>query len=251
MLVKCWMSTDLITVGEDTTMVKASAIMRENNIRCLPIINAKGKLVGIVSDRDLKDAAPSKATSLNVHEVNYLTTKIKVKDIMSRDLVFVRPDETIEFAAVLMLDNKISSLPVVTESGMLAGIITQTDIFKVLVHITGAYSGGVQFAFSLEDRPGSIKEVADEIRSLGGRITSILSTREGAEQERHNVYVRIRPMAKDKLMMLVKVLENKFMMLYSVQDILGEVEARRTKPYRLQRFEAGGSLHAFGFSFLN
>ncbi|NVM56600.1 MAG: CBS domain-containing protein, partial [Desulfobacterales bacterium] len=170
MLVKGWMTIDVITVDEDTSMMKASIIMKERKIRCLPVVDKKGKLVGIVSDRDLKDAAPSKATTLDVYELNYLLASMKIKDIMSENVVFLRPDETVEFAAILMLENKISSLPVVNEKDALVGIITQTDIFKVLINIAGVYTGGVQFAFSLEDRPGSIKEDADVIRSYGGRI---------------------------------------------------------------------------------
>lgn len=229
MLVKGWMTIDVITVDEDTSMMKASIIMKERKIRCLPVVDKKGKLVGIVSDRDLKDAAPSKATTLDVYELNYLLASMKIKDIMSENVVFLRPDETVEFAAILMLENKISSLPVVNEKDALVGIITQTDIFKVLINIAGVYTGGVQFAFSLEDRPGSIKEAADVIRSYGGRIASILSTRETAEEGRRNVYIRSSPLPVDKLRDLVKELEEKFVVLYTSRDLLDEVEKRRVR----------------------
>ena len=232
MLVQGWMTIDVITVGEDTPMMKASIIMKENNIRSLPILNKKGKLVGIVSDRDLRDASPSKATSLDVHELNYLISTIKIKDLMTRNVVVVRPDETVEFAAILMLENKISSLPVINDKGSLIGIITQTDIFRVLINITGVYTGGVQFAFSLEDRPGSIREVSDAIRSYGGRVVSILSTREDAEEGRHNVYIRTRSLPEDKTRDLLGELENKFVVLYTARDFLEEAETRRVRmPY--------------------
>jgi len=229
MLVKGWMVTDVITVDEDTSMMKASIIMKEKKIRCLPVVNKKGDLVGIVSDRDLKDAAPSKATTLDVYELNYLLSSIKIKDLMTKNLVYVRPDETIEFAAILMLENKISSLPVINNKQKLVGIITQTDIFKVLINITGVYTGGIQFAFSLEDRAGSIKEPADVIRSYGGRIISILSTRETAEEGRRNVYIRSSALSDQKLRALVKELEEKFVVLYTSKDLLGEVENRRVR----------------------
>jgi acetoin utilization protein AcuB len=154
MLVRGWMTPDVITVDENTSMMKASVIMKERKIRCLPVVDKKGNVIGIVSDRDLKDAAPSKATTLDVYELNYLLSSMKIRDIMTRNLVFVRPDETVEFAALLMLENKISSLPVINDKDNLVGIITQTDIFKVLINITGVYTGGIQFAFSLEDHPG-------------------------------------------------------------------------------------------------
>lgn len=229
MLVKGWMVTDVITAEEDTSMMKASIIMKEKKIRCLPVVNKQGDLVGIVSDRDLKDAAPSKATTLDVYELNYLLSSIKIKDLMTKQLVYVRPDETIEFAAILMLENKISSLPVINHGNKLVGVITQTDIFKVLINITGVYTGGIQFAFSLEDRPGSIKEPADVIRSYGGRIVSILSTRETAEEGRRNVYIRASALPDEKLRDLVEELEEKFVVLYTSKDILDEVENRRVR----------------------
>ena len=229
MLVQGWMTTEVATVDEDTSMMKASIIMKEKKIRCLPVVEERGKLVGIVSDRDLRDAAPSKATTLDVYELNYLLSSMKIKDIMSKNLVVVKPDETVEFAAILMIENKISSLPVVNNNDELIGIITQTDIFKVLINIAGVYAGGIQFAFSLEDRPGSIKEPADVIRSHGGRIVSILSTGETAEEGRRNVYIRCSILSEDGLRDLVKDLEEKFIVLYSSKDLIEEVEKRRVR----------------------
>jgi len=229
MLVQGWMTTDVITIDEDVSMMKASIIMKEKKIRCLPVVNKKGELVGIVSDRDLKDAAPSKATTLDVYELNYLLSSIKIKDLMITNLAYVRPDETVEFAAILMLENKISSLPVINNKGTLIGIVTQTDIFKVLINIAGVYTGGIQFAFSLEDRAGSIREAADVIRSYGGRIVSILSTRETAEEGRLNVYIRSSSLPEENLRDLVKELEEKFVVLYTSKDLLEEVENRRVR----------------------
>jgi acetoin utilization protein AcuB len=229
MLVKGWMTTDVVTVDEDASMMKASIIMKEKKIRCLPVVNRKGELVGIVSDRDLKDAAPSKATTLDVYELNYLLSSIKIKDLMTTNLAYVRPDETVEFAAILMLENKISSLPVINNKSELIGIVTQTDIFKVLINIAGVYTGGIQFAFSLEDRSGSIREAADTIRLYGGRIVSILSTRETAEEGRRNVYIRSSLLPEEKLRDLVKELEEKFVVLYTSKDLLEEVESRRVR----------------------
>ena len=227
MLIQGWMTADVITIDEDTSMMKASIIMKERKIRCLPVVNKKGEPIGIISDRDLKDASPSKATTLDVYELNYLLSSMKIKDIMTKDLVYVKADETVEFAAILMLENKISSLPVINNKGILVGIITQTDIFKVLINITGVYTGGIQFAFSLEDYPGSIQECCDVIRSYGGRVVSILSTREIAEEGRRNVYVRCGALPDNKLRDLVKELENKFVVLYTSKDLIDEVEKRR------------------------
>ena len=169
MLVKNWMSKNVITIDVNDSMQDAMRILKKNGIRMLPVMR-KGKLVGIVTDRDLKKASASDATTLDVHELLYLLTKIKVKDIMTRDPITVPPDYTVEETARVLLDNKISGAPVVDQKGKVIGTITQTDIFKVLIALTGIGQGGIQFGFQVEDRPGSIKEVADVIREFGGRM---------------------------------------------------------------------------------
>jgi len=231
MLVQGWMTREVATVTDDISIMKASILMKERHIHSLPVVDEAGKLIGIVTDTDLRDASPSKATTLDVYELNYLLSSMKVRDIMTKDLAFVRPDETVEFAAILMLENKISSLPVVNDREVLIGIITQTDIFKVLLNITGVYTGGIQFAFSLEDRPGSIKDAADVIRSYGGRIVSILSTsaEETAEEGRRNVYIRCSIAEEEKLRDLVNALEDQFLVLYSSRESMDEVEKRRVR----------------------
>jgi len=222
MLVKGWMTSDVITVDEETSMMKASQIMKENNIRRLPVMR-KGKLVGMVTDRDIKEASPSKATTLDVHELYYLLSELKLKDIMRKNLVTVGPEETVEKAAVKMLEHRISGLPVVNDKGKVVGVITQGDIFKVLVSLTGVYRGGIQFAFNLEDRPGSIKDVADIIRKHGGRMVSILSSYDMCEENCRHVYIRIKDMAEDKLKALTEELDKNFILLYAVKDSLENI----------------------------
>jgi acetoin utilization protein AcuB len=222
MLVKGWMSSDVITIDEDTSMMKASQIMKENNIRRLPVMR-KGKLVGIVTDRDIKEASPSKATTLDVHELYYLLSELKVKDIMRKNPVTISPEETVEKAAVKMLEHRISGLPVVNEKGNLVGIITQGDIFKVLVSLTGIYRGGIQLAFNLEDRPGSIKDVADIIRKHNGMMVSILTSYDMCEENCRHVYIRIKDMPEDKLKALTEELDKNFILLYVVRDTLTDV----------------------------
>jgi len=226
MLAQGWMSTDVISVGEETSMMKASVLMKENGIRRLPVVR-RGRLVGIVTDTDLKEASPSKATTLDIYEINYLLSEIKVKELMSTDVIYVKPDETIEFAAVLMLENKISGLPVINDQQHLIGVITETDIFKALVHITGVYSGDTQFAFCLPDKPESVHEVAEVIRGMGGRVVSILTSYDLADEGYRNVYFRIRSMEQGMLAKLVDVLEEKFTVLYSARESLNQVEGRR------------------------
>lgn len=222
MLVKYWMTTEPITVTPDTSVMKASQLMKEGNVRRLPVVDNGAKLVGIVSDRDLKEASPSKATTLDVHELYYLLSELRVKDIMSRKVISIKPDDTVEKAAVIMLEHKVTGLPVV-EDGRVVGILSQGDVFRVLISITGVYRGGVQFAFNLEDRPGSIKEVADVIRKHGGRMVSILSSYDLCEDSCRNVYIRISDLADDKLKALVEDLEGNFPLLHYKQEQLSDI----------------------------
>ena len=219
MLVREWMASDVLTIDENTSMMKALHLMKENKIRRLPVMS-RGSLVGIISDRDLKEASPSKATTLDVHELYYLLAEIKVKEIMTKDPFTISADETVERAAVIMLEHKVSGLPVINKQKEVVGIITQSDVFRAFVNITGIYKGGVQFAFSLEDTPGSIKEVADTIREHGGRIVSILSSTDMAAESGRNVYFRIRGMTPEQSSTLEKILRKKFKVLYVAEDIL-------------------------------
>ena len=160
MLVKNWMTTNLITIDEEESMHTAIKLMKENRIRRLPVVK-KGKLAGIVTNLDINRESASRATSLAINELNYLIDKIKIKNIMTKkNLKTISPTDTIEEAALIMSEEKIGVLPVV-EDGKLLGIITESDLFKVLISMTGVRQGGIQFAFELQDKPGSIKEVAD------------------------------------------------------------------------------------------
>ena len=223
MLVKDWMTTDPITVGPETSVMKASQLMKENNIRRLPVVDEDNKIVGIVSDRDLKEASPSKATTLDVHELYYLLSELKVKDIMTRKVITITPKTTVEKAAVIMLERKVTGLPVVNEQDAIIGILSQGDVFRVLTTITGIYRGGTVFSFLLEDRPGSIKDVADVIRKHGARMASILSSYELCEEGTRNVSIRISDMAPDKLAGLREELEREFTVLHVTHDELSDV----------------------------
>jgi acetoin utilization protein AcuB len=215
MLVKNWMSKNVITVDEKDSMQDAMKHLKEHDIRMLPVMK-KGKLVGIVTDRDLKKASASDATTLEVHELLYLLTKIKVRDIMTRDVITVPPDYTVEETAQVLQKNRISGAPVVDDSGQLVGTITQTDLFRVLISLTGIGNGGIQFGFQVEDRPGSIKEVADIIRIYGGRMVSILSSYDDLAEGYRKVYIRMRSIERARLQMLIQDLRTKATLLYMV-----------------------------------
>jgi len=198
MLVENWMNRNVITIDINDSMLDASKLIKEHNIRMLPVLE-KGKLVGVVTDRDLKRASPSDATALAVHELLYLTANIKMEEIMTKNPITVPFDYTVEEAAEVLLRNKISGVPVVGRDGSVVGTITQTDIFRVLISLTGVGSRGIQIGFVVEDRPGSIKEVADIIRNYGGRMVSILTSYERAPENHRHVYIRFFDVDRKKL----------------------------------------------------
>ena len=147
MLIREWMTKDVVTASLDVSMLKISKMMKEYGIRRVPVVDDNNKVIGIVSDRDVKDASPSKATTLDMHELYYLLSEIKARDIMTPDPFTVNIKETVERVAMVMLKHKIGGLPVVDDDGKLAGIITDRDLFKVLVEITGVRHGGGKLLF--------------------------------------------------------------------------------------------------------
>lgn len=215
MPVQDWMSKDLITVDEDASIMKASKIMKQNGIKHLPVLR-KGRLVGIVSDRELKEATPSKATTLDIHEMYHLLDQIKVKSLMPKQLFTITPGETAEKAAAVMLKRYISALPVVDEHGALQGIITKGDIFKAFVAVSGINTADLAMGFDLKDQPGAIKGVTDVIRAHGGRIVSILTAVELATEGFLRVFIRTREVKDEKA--LRKELEEKSNLLYYIHE---------------------------------
>jgi acetoin utilization protein AcuB len=215
MLVKNWMNRKIITIDLEESMPRAIELIKEHKIHMLPVTK-KGKLVGVVSDSDLKRASASDATTLDVHELLYLLSKIKIKDIMTKDPVTVPPDHTIEETAEVLLNNKIAGVPVVYANGKIAGIITRDDIFKALIALSGLGKKGIQFAFKVEDLPGSIKELGDIIRAYGGRLASILSSYERVPPGFRVVYIRAYNLNREELPKLIAELKTKGELYYMV-----------------------------------
>jgi len=215
MLVRNWMSKEVVTIDVNDSMVDATRKLRDHRISSLPVTK-KGELVGILTDRDLKKASASDATTLEIHELLYLISNIKVKDLMTRGPFTVPPDYTIGETAELLLEKQISGVPVVDPHGDVVGVITKTDIFRALISLTGLKRKGIQFAFELEDRPGSIKEVTDIIRKYGGRMASILSSYDRAREGYRHVYILMYGVDRPQLQQLGAELREKVKLLYRV-----------------------------------
>ena len=189
MLVQKWMAIDVKSVSTGTSMNDAVKLMQNHHIRILPVMKSE-KILGVVTDLDIKRASSSNATLLEAHELQYLISKLKIKEIMNAEPITIPMDHTIGEAAEIMLQNRIAGLPVVDPDRKLVGIITQTDIFKALISMTGTDRKGIQMAFQVSDRPGSIKQLTDIIRKNGGRLLSILTSYDRAPEGYRNLYIR-------------------------------------------------------------
>lgn len=172
MLVRERMSSRPVTIGPDVPITEALRIMREKDVRRLPVLDEQGKLLGIVSEKDLLYASPSPATSLSIYEMHYLLARLKVQEMMTTAVITVTPDTPIEEAARIMVDHKIGGLPVI-EGDALAGIITQTDVFEVLLELFGARYGGLRLTLEIPERKGEMARITTAIARLGGNILSI------------------------------------------------------------------------------
>jgi acetoin utilization protein AcuB len=202
MLVRTWMSSDLVTVAPDTTMREATDIMRERGFRHLPVTDGE-RLVGMVTLTDIRRASPSVATTFSVGEINYLLDQIRVSDIMSRDLVTVSPDQTVEDAAILGHQRGISSLPVV-EGDRLVGIITQSDMYDILMSIFKDSAEDCRITIeNMPRRLGSIRRIIEVLDRHDTRFSSILTFPE-RDSENYTYWVRI---TRGKIEQVVKDLE--------------------------------------------
>ena len=215
MLAKYWMNKEVVTIDVDDSMYTAIKRTKQNGARLLPVLS-KGKLVGIISDRDLKKASASDATSLEVHELAYLISKINAKEIMSPNPITVRPDDTLEEVAARLLFNDISGAPVVDDQGTIVGMISQKEIFLALTALSGYGKQGLQLAFQIEDRPGSIKEVTDIIREYNGRLASILTSTSRAPEGYRYLYIRVYNLDRSKVQALLDDLKDQTTLLYMV-----------------------------------
>lgn len=196
MPVQNWMTTDVVSVGPDTSLLKVGKLMKDHHIRRIPVVDENGQVIGIISDRDVRDASPSKATTLDMYEMHYLLAELKAKNIMTAKPITVKPTDTVEQAALIMLDNKVGGLPVVDDSGKLVGIISDHDVFKALVDITGARLGGLQFAIELPDQPGTARPLFDLLRAHNARLLSVLTV--SNDDGNRQLFIRVRDLENTK-----------------------------------------------------
>ncbi len=199
MFVRNRMTKNPVTVSENTPVLEAGEIMRKQGFSRLPVTR-DGKLVGIVTDRDIMRVSPSPATTLSVFEVNYLLSKLTLKDVMTRDPLTITPDATLEEAAVLMRDNEVGALPVV-EGGKLLGIITESDIFDAFISLMGLREASSRVTLDIEDRVGVLAEITQIIKDRGINIVT-MATMASPEGRHGELILRLdtkdpRPLVKE------------------------------------------------------
>jgi acetoin utilization protein AcuB len=176
MFVKSKMERNPITINPDASFYEARKLIHEEGIRHLPVVDNKERLVGLVTDRDIREAGPSDATLLSAQEINYLLGKLKVGGLMTpaEKLITITPDTVIEKAVQLLHDNKIGSLPVL-DGNKLVGIITETDILGLFVDVVGLTVKGTRFTMLLEDEPGQLFGVLKVLKDRNINVISIIS----------------------------------------------------------------------------
>lgn len=226
MLIRDWMAKDVLTVDENTSLMRATRVMKENNIRRLPVVS-HGKLIGIITDRDVKDASPSKTTSLDIHELYYLLSEMKVKDVMTSNPLTLKGDESLEKAAVVMLDSKISGIPVVDGNDHLIGLLSETDVLRGFIGITGIKDGTVQFVLDVPDQPGSVTRVIELIRQCSGRVISVLTLYDGTREGMKRVAIRITTENTEQIDAIAKLMKENFEVVYQAKDELKNLPKRK------------------------
>lgn len=192
MYVRSRMTKDPITITRQTTIAEALELMRRSSIRRLPVME-NGKLVGIVTDRDLSEVTPSPATSLSVFEINYLLAKMKVGDVIPKKqtVITIPPDALLEEAALLMRDNNVGALPV-CDNDKLVGIITETNIFDAFIDLLGVRDAGTRITIEADDKPGVLADLTEVIRDYGANISRVAVFRgENVDQDKALVVLRL------------------------------------------------------------
>jgi acetoin utilization protein AcuB len=190
------MKFPVITATPDMPINEALNLMKREHIRRTPVVK-DGKLVGIVSDKDLLNASPSPVTSLSVWEMNYLLSKVTVRDVMTKDVLTITEDIPIEVAARIMADNKIGGLPVV-RGDQVVGIITETDIFKIFLELMGARQPGVRATALITEKPGELARVTKAIAELGGNFLAF-GTYAGENPDNSSITFKVTGLTEEQV----------------------------------------------------
>jgi acetoin utilization protein AcuB len=230
MFIKDWMKTNLVTVEYDDTVLDALHLMREHKIRRLPVLR-RGKLVGIITEKDIKEFSPSRASTLDIYEMHNVLAKTEVKEAMTKDVITVSPDDPIERAALILRDMRFGGLPVVEKNDNLVGIITAVDVFDVFVEAMGMRKPGARVNITVEDKPGAIAEIAKILKIHNLNIISLATffTKERDDKKR-DIVIRLSGDRNNVNDAINELKDNG----YNVTNVL-EMEGRITSIYKMDK----------------
>ncbi len=172
MIIARRMTRNPVTATPEMSIGEASELMKREKVHRLPVLDKDKNLVGVITEKDILHASPSPASSLSIHEMAYLLSKLTVKKLMTKDPVTISEDTTVEEAARLMSDQDLSCLPVVSSTNKLVGIVTKSDMFRILLELFGARHYGVRLSFLVEDKPGTIARISAALAAKGLDIIS-------------------------------------------------------------------------------
>lgn len=205
MLVKERMTRHPITIRPDVSLHDALRIMREEKVRRLPVLDKDDKLVGIVLEKDLLYASPSPATTLSIYEMNYLVAKIKVADLMTRNVITVTEDCPLEEAARIMVDNSIGGLPVM-RGDRLVGLITESDLFKVFLELLGARTWGLRVTLKVGEGRGVLAKLTGELSQRGANIVA-LGTFWGDDPTNREIALKVQGIERTEMERIINALD--------------------------------------------
>ena len=202
MIIERRMTKNPVTISPDANVVEASELMKKEKVHRLPVLDKDKKLVGVISEKDILFASPSPASSLSIHEMAYLLSKLTVRKLMTKDPVTITKDTTVEEAARLMVDQDLSCLPVV-EGDKLVGIVSKSDMFKILLELFGARHFGTRLSFLVDDKPGTIAAISKAVAEKGWDIISF-GTFMGTDPSNAICTVKVQGCSQSDLVDLLK-----------------------------------------------
>ncbi len=221
MLVKYWMSQPVVTISHKATMSMAKRLMEQNNFRALPVVR-NDMLVGLLTDRALKRAEASDATTLSVHELSYLLEKISVVEIMTVEPKIIASDATIQEAADLFLAYKLSAVPVMDNKAQLVGILTSSDLERAVLKLTAFGRRGVQIGIRFSDEPETIMDVIGIVRKVRARLASLITTDGSESNGTREAFIHLYDLNRSVLHDLIGLLEKTGQLLYMIDLKTGE-----------------------------
>jgi acetoin utilization protein AcuB len=209
MIIERRMTRNPVTATPDMSIAEASNLMKQEKVHRLPVLDKDKKLVGILTEKDILYATPSPASSLSIHEMAYLLSKLTVKKLMSKNVITITKNTTVEEAARMMVDQDLSSLPVL-DGDKLIGIVSKSDMFKILLELFGARHFGVRVSFIVDDKPGTIAKISQALSEAGMDIIAF-GTFMGTDPTNAICTVKVQGASMAKVVEIIKPFVNQLL----------------------------------------